>query len=106
MEHLSLRLQGKIAVITGTAGGQGRAAALRFASEGAVVEGCDLDEAGSQETVDLVCAAGGRMISSHPVDLGDSAQTRRWINDVVQRRGRLDVLYNNASLPQFAPSRR
>ena len=42
------RLEGKIALITGTAGGQGRAAALAFAREGASVVGCDVKEAESR----------------------------------------------------------
>ena len=44
------RLDGRVAVITGTASGQGRAAAELFASEGAIVVGCDVDAAGSAET--------------------------------------------------------
>ena len=47
------RLAGKIAFITGTANGQGRAAALLFAQEGAAVYGCDLHP-GTQETADMV----------------------------------------------------
>ena len=70
------RLAGKVVLITGTAGGQGRAAALLFASEGAVVVGCDVKEAEARETVALVEAAGGQMTSSEPVDLGDSAAAR------------------------------
>ncbi len=53
------RLQGKVALITGTGGGQGRAAALLFAAEGATVVGCDLKTDGASETVDAVPAAGG-----------------------------------------------
>jgi NAD(P)-dependent dehydrogenase (short-subunit alcohol dehydrogenase family) len=62
----SQRLAGKTAVITGTAGGQGRAAALAFAAAGAVVVGCDMDDDGSAGTVGQVTAAGGRMSSSAP----------------------------------------
>lgn len=58
------RLEGKVALITGTGGGQGRAAALLFAAEGATVVGCDLKTDGASETVDAVRAAGGRMDSS------------------------------------------
>ena len=55
------RLEGKVALITGTGGGQGRAAALRFAAEGATVVGCDLKPAGADETLAMVHGAGGRM---------------------------------------------
>jgi meso-butanediol dehydrogenase / (S,S)-butanediol dehydrogenase / diacetyl reductase len=97
------RLQDKVALITGTAGGQGREAALQFAAEGAVVVGCDLDAERSRETLELVEAAGGRMTATAPVDLGDGAQATKWVEDAVERHGRIDVLYNNASAARFAP---
>jgi meso-butanediol dehydrogenase/(S,S)-butanediol dehydrogenase/diacetyl reductase len=97
------RLAGKTALITGTAGGQGRAAALLFASEGALVAGCDLDEAGALETVRLVSAAGGRMHSRQPVDLSDRAQVEAWIAWAAQTCDGFDVLYNNASTPKMNP---
>ena len=55
------RLDGKVALISGTARGMGRAAAIEFAARGAAVFGCDLDEAASDETVALVTKAGGSM---------------------------------------------
>ena len=54
-------LDGKVALITGTGGGQGRAASLLFASEGAIVVGGDLKEEGALETVELVMASSGTM---------------------------------------------
>ncbi len=100
---MSNRLQGKVALITGTGGGQGRAAALLFASEGATIAGCDLKVEGSEETLELVKRAGGTMTSTHPVDLGDSAAARAWIDEAAAEHGGFDILYNNASLPKFAP---
>lgn len=97
------RLDGKVTLITGTGAGQGRAAALRFAQEGALVVGCDLDEASARETVELVRSAGGSITSMQPVDLGDSASTRAWVDEAAALHGGIDVLYNNASLPRFAP---
>jgi meso-butanediol dehydrogenase / (S,S)-butanediol dehydrogenase / diacetyl reductase len=97
------RLQGKIALITGTAGGQGRAAALAFAREGAAVVGCDVKEAESRETVAMVQAAGGTMTSMEPVDLGDSATARAWVDEAAAVHGGVDVLYNNASAARFQP---
>jgi meso-butanediol dehydrogenase / (S,S)-butanediol dehydrogenase / diacetyl reductase len=97
------RLAGKVALISGTAGGQGRAAARLFAAEGATVWGCDLEAERDAETVALVRAAGGDMSSLHPVDLtegepGDATcGTGRWIAEGVARHGRIDILYNNAS---------
>ena len=60
------RLDGKVVLITGTARGMGRAAALLFAREGAVVAGCDLDPDGAAETVEVVVREGGRMTSTAP----------------------------------------
>jgi meso-butanediol dehydrogenase/(S,S)-butanediol dehydrogenase/diacetyl reductase len=97
------RLAGKVALITGTAGGQGRAAALLFAREGATIVGCDLKEAEARETVAMVEALGGKMTSTEPVDLGDSGEARSWVNNAAARHGGFDILYNNASGPRFAP---
>lgn len=97
------RLEGKVALITGTAGGQGRAAALHFAREGATVVGCDVKADDALETVHLVREAGGSMTSSQPLDLGDPDQARDWIDDAAAEHGGFDILYNNASAVKFAP---
>jgi meso-butanediol dehydrogenase / (S,S)-butanediol dehydrogenase / diacetyl reductase len=91
------RLEGKVALITGTGGNQGRAAALRFAAEGAQVVGCDLNADACAQTVKEVEAAGNTMTAMAPVDLGDSVEARRWVDEAVAVHGRVDVLYNNAS---------
>jgi NAD(P)-dependent dehydrogenase (short-subunit alcohol dehydrogenase family) len=96
------RLQGKFALMTGTGGGQGRAAAVRFAREGAIVIGCDIKEEGAMETVEIVRRAGGAIESMQPVDLGDPAQARHWVAWAAARGGGIDVLYNNAAAPKFA----
>jgi NAD(P)-dependent dehydrogenase (short-subunit alcohol dehydrogenase family) len=97
------RLDGKAAFISGTGGGQGRAAALLFAAEGASVVGCDLDAPGADETVAMVTAAGGQMFSVAPLDLADMAQVCEWVEQGVVKTGRLDILYNNAAALRFAP---
>ena len=97
------RLHGKVVLITGTGGGQGRAAAELFCAEGASVVGCDLNAAGNGETVEVVRAAGGEMAGMAPVDLGDSREARRWVADAAAVYGRIDVLFNNAAAPRFAP---
>lgn len=97
------RLDGKVAIITGTAGGQGRAAAQLFCAEGASVVGCDLDAAENARTIELVKAAGGEMVGMAPVDLGDSPQARRWVSEAAAAYGRIDVVFNNAAAPRFAP---
>ncbi|MEN3279070.1 MAG: hypothetical protein V7607_210 [Solirubrobacteraceae bacterium] len=91
-------LDGKVALISGTAGGMGRAAALEFAAQGAVVVGCDMDETGAAETVTLVQAAGGTMTSLAPIDLTDEESAAVWVEHAVATHGGVDVLYNNASV--------
>ena len=97
------RLQGKVALITGTGSGQGRAAALRFAQEGALVIGCDISQATSDETVSLVEAAGLTMTAMAPVDLGDPEAARAWVDQAAAVHGRIDVVFNNAAGPRFGP---
>lgn len=95
------RLEGKVVFITGTAGGQGRAAAQLFAAHGARVMGCDVHADGAEETVRLVTAARGTMHSLHPLDLSSPDAVRRWIETGVSQLGGIDVLYNNAGAVRF-----
>ncbi len=97
------RLDGKIALITGTGGGQGRAAAVLFAKEGAKVVGCDLKEAGAAETLKMVHDAGGAMVSMAPIDISTDAGANAWVKDAVAAFGGVDILYNNASFPRIGP---
>ncbi|KKD06653.1 SDR family NAD(P)-dependent oxidoreductase [Streptomyces sp. WM6386] len=97
------RLEGRVALITGTGGGMGRAAALRFAEEGAVIVGCDLNLEANEETAAAVKAADGRMSAAAPVDLGDSAAARTWVEQAAEEHGGIDIVYNNASAARFGP---
>jgi NAD(P)-dependent dehydrogenase (short-subunit alcohol dehydrogenase family) len=97
------RLKGKVALITGIGGGMGRAAALRFAAEGARLVGCDLFEEGAAETVRQVRGAGGLIESFAPVDLSDAGAAAAWIASALDAYGGADILYNNASSPRFGP---
>lgn len=101
------RLAGKIALISGTGGGQGRAAALRFAAEGAIVHGCDVSAERQAETAELVRRNGGLMTGGEEaIDLATSAGANGWIEAAVAAHGRIDILYNNASASRFAPIER
>jgi NAD(P)-dependent dehydrogenase (short-subunit alcohol dehydrogenase family) len=99
----SVRLDGRIALVTGTGGGIGRATALTLAREGARVVGCDLHPEGSAETVAMVRAAGGDMVAMAPVDLSTEAGADAWVADAVAVHGAVDVLVNNASAIRFGP---
>ena len=97
----SKRLVGKVCIITGTGGSMGRAAALIFAREGALVVGCDLQEDAAQATVDAVHNEGGTMISLQPCHLSDPADCRALVDFAIRNFGRIDVLFNNAAMSYF-----
>lgn len=99
--YVGKRFDGKVVVITGTGGGMGRAAALRFAAEGAIIAGCDVKVEGNLETIAMVQAAGGRMIGKAPVNLTDEAETAGWLAEVEAELGQIDVLYANAGATKF-----
>ena len=90
-------LAGKVALITGGASGQGRAAAVLFARHGARVAIADVNDAGAAETVGLVDAVGGEALALH-ADISRAEDNARMVADTVARFGRLDVLYNNAAV--------
>jgi NAD(P)-dependent dehydrogenase (short-subunit alcohol dehydrogenase family) len=95
------RLSGKVCVVTGTGGSMGRATALTFAREGASVVGCDAAVEPAEETVALVEAAGGAMISLQPCVLSDPAECARLVDLAVSEFGRIDVLFNLAGRSHF-----
>ena len=97
------RLDGKVVAISGTGGGQGRAAALLFARAGAIVVGCDRNADAIAETRQLAKREGVELQLSVVPDLTDPGAATQWIEDAVNRNGRLDVLYNNAASVHFAP---
>ena len=95
------RLEGKVCVITGTAGSMGSAAARVFAREGARVVGCEIDKAAGEALTAEVNAAGGTMISLQPCDLTKPSQCQALVDLAIERFGRIDVLYNNAARAYF-----
>ncbi|MGI5130033.1 SDR family NAD(P)-dependent oxidoreductase [Pseudonocardia sp. CA-107938] len=92
-----MRLQDKVAIVTGAAGGMGRSTAETFAREGAAVVVADiLDDVGSAAAAELR-DAGGRAEYRH-LDVTDEAAWAAVTAGVVERYGRLDVLVNNAGI--------
>ena len=96
-----MRLDGKVAAVTGGGSGIGRAICLRLTAEGARVAALDIDFAGAQETVD---AAGGGL--ALVVDVSDSAAVDAAIAEVERSLGPLDILVNNAGAVGGAHLRR
>jgi 3-oxoacyl-[acyl-carrier protein] reductase len=91
-----MKLQDRIALVTGGGSGIGRAIALRFAQEGAHVVVNDLKREAAQKTVDELGPGRGRAIGA---DVSDSAQVRTMFAEVEREYGgRLDVLVNNAGI--------
>lgn len=91
-----MRLQGKVALVTGAGLGMGRAMAEVFAREGAAVVVVDLTARDAEETLALINARGD--CCALTADVSDSAQVASVYAEVERRYGRLDVLVNNAGI--------
>jgi NAD(P)-dependent dehydrogenase (short-subunit alcohol dehydrogenase family) len=113
------RLQGKIAIITGSSSGIGRATALAFSSEGATVVCADIREEprpehntgfnkssaststarddASTPTHTLITQSGGKALY-HQVDMGDAASVEALVARAVKEYGRLDIMFSNAGI--------
>jgi len=89
-------LSGKVALITGSARGIGRAIAERFSAEGATVVINDVgSDAGAVETLEALKAAGGKG-SVEMFDVSDAAQVEASVKRILETHGRIDILVNNA----------
>lgn len=92
-----LRLDGSVAVVTGGAGGIGRATASALAGLGATVVIADLDEAASDAAASALCAEGGR-VSAVALDVTSETAVEALFADVAAREGGIDILVNNAGI--------
>jgi 3alpha(or 20beta)-hydroxysteroid dehydrogenase len=91
------RFEGKVAVVTGAAGGIGQAACIRFASEGARVVAVDLPGTPLAEVVDAIKAAGSEGIAV-PTDVTIAAQVKNYADAAKAAYGRIDAFFNNAGI--------
>jgi NAD(P)-dependent dehydrogenase (short-subunit alcohol dehydrogenase family) len=91
------RLEGKVALITGSGQGIGRAAALLFAREGAAVVVVDVNRGTGSQTASDIAAEGGRGLFV-PADVSRGEDVERLMGTVREKLGGLQVLYNNASV--------
>jgi NAD(P)-dependent dehydrogenase (short-subunit alcohol dehydrogenase family) len=94
---MSSRLENKVAIVTGAGSGIGRAAAIRFAAEGAAVVCADLFGPTAEATAAVARDAGNDAVSVE-VDVADSGSVGALVEQCVTTYGRLDVLYANAGV--------
>jgi 3(or 17)beta-hydroxysteroid dehydrogenase len=92
-----MRLQGKVALITGAAHGMGEAEAKMFAKEGAKVVVADVDEAEGQQVVSGIAEVGGDALFVR-LDVTREEDWRQAVDTTVARFGKLDILVNNAGI--------
>jgi 2-hydroxycyclohexanecarboxyl-CoA dehydrogenase len=88
-------LKDKVVVVTGSASGIGRAIALRFGAEGALVALFDINMKGAEETASTITAAGGKALA-YRVDITERASIEAAVDALENDTGRIDVLVNNA----------
>jgi NAD(P)-dependent dehydrogenase (short-subunit alcohol dehydrogenase family) len=92
---ISMRLKGKVCVITGGASGIGRACAIRYAAEGARVVVADINAAGGEAVVAQISESGGEAIFQ-PTDVSEPAQLDALLKRAVDAYGDVHVWHNNA----------
>jgi len=90
-------LAGKVALITGAAGGIGREVARMLAAAGALESICDIQSGPLEELAQNLKDMGCRMVV-RPVDVTDSASVQQWVDDTVAQLGPIDILVNVAGL--------
>ena len=95
-----MRLNGKIAVITGAGSGIGAASAIAMAREGARVVVADINEAGAKGVVEQVEKGGGQALAVR-ADVSTAADNQAIVEKALARWGRLDIFFANAGVPQL-----
>ncbi|MFH8575246.1 SDR family NAD(P)-dependent oxidoreductase [Streptomyces zaomyceticus] len=95
------RLEGKVALLSGTARGPGRAAALRSAAEGALVVGGDVLHDEAVETQLQIGREGGTALTPGPLDVTGPASVEAWVAAAAETFGGLDIVLTNAGSMRF-----
>lgn len=92
-----MRLKGKVAIVTGSASGAGRATAITFARHGAKVIVADIQDEKGQETADYINANGGTALYQH-TNVVEVDDIKRLFKRATDEWGRIDILFNNAGI--------
>lgn len=92
-----MRLDGKVALVTGTGMGVGRATCLLFAAEGAKIVALDINPAAGEETLGMIKSRQGDAVFVQ-CDVADERQVKRAVATAVAAFGKLNILYNNAGV--------
>jgi NAD(P)-dependent dehydrogenase (short-subunit alcohol dehydrogenase family) len=95
--HTVLKLEGRVAVVTGGGSGIGEASAMCMAAHGAAVSVVDISKDNAVRVAAAITSQGGRALAIH-ADVSDEARWLAIIGRTVDEWGRLDVLHNNAAL--------
>jgi len=93
-------LDGKVAIVTGSGSGLGKATAILFAEEGAKVVGADIWQEGGQETQEIIKKNGGDSIFLK-IDVTNGHEVESLVSTAVKKYGRLDILVNSAGVHSF-----
>lgn len=97
-----MRLENKVAIITGGTAGIGRACAITFAKEGAKVVVAGRNTAKGEAVVEEIKAAGGGVAIFVATDMKKEEDMDRLLNATIEAFGRIDILYNNAGIAYSA----
>lgn len=97
-----MKLQGKVAIVTGAASGIGRASAIAFAREGARVVVVDIDKPNGEETAAMIAALGGTTFFAH-ADVANEVDVQRFVQETFALWGKIDILFNNAGVVLVKP---
>jgi NAD(P)-dependent dehydrogenase (short-subunit alcohol dehydrogenase family) len=92
-----MRLENKVALITGGGSGIGRETAHLFAREGAAIVVVDINDDGGAETVEMIRSSGGRAVYAH-ADVSKSAECAAMVRTAEESFGALHILFNNAGI--------